>query len=187
MFGEAALVSAVPRTATVRAVGALTVLSVARDDFLAAMAGSDASAETVRAQVQLAAAIRHHPLFQGLGRRARRRLMEAAQLLDSPIGEQVLTQGEQGTDLYIVRHGRFVVERQGQQVASLSAGDWFGELALLGQQVRTASVRAEEHGQLVRLPKSAVDEALVQDVAAARLLHELAAERIAALLRAEAA
>lgn len=187
VFGEAALVSAVPRTATVRAAGELSVLSVARDDFLAAMVGSDASAEAVRTQVQLAASIRHHPLFQGLGSRALRRLMEAARLEDCPVDAVVVAQGAPGTELFVVRDGTFAVERDGKPVATLEAGQWFGELALLGQQVRTATVRAATAGRLVVLPKAAVDEALLQDVAAAGLLHELAAERWAALQRTEAA
>jgi CRP-like cAMP-binding protein len=57
-------------------------------------------------------------------------------------GERLIGEGELGREFFIIEHGIVRVTRQGRPVAELGVGDYFGELALLGEPVRNADVVA---------------------------------------------
>ena len=59
-----------------------------------------------------------------------------------PAGRQVVQQGDTGTRFYVIASGRASVDIDGSPVRELGCGDWFGEIALLRDVPRTASVKA---------------------------------------------
>lgn len=63
--------------------------------------------------------------------------------LEVPAGKAVVTEGEIGDRFYIVESGEAEVEGAGLVVATLGAGEGFGEIALLRRTRRTATVRAK--------------------------------------------
>jgi CRP-like cAMP-binding protein/MFS family permease len=69
----------------------------------------------------------------------------------APAGEVILYQGETGTRFYIVRSGAARVLVDGREVSRLHPGDWFGEVALLSDIPRTATVQATENSVLLSL------------------------------------
>lgn len=58
-------------------------------------------------------------------------------------GTTVVTEGTPGHEFYLIMEGTAVVRRNGRKVATLGAGDYFGELALLDGGIRDATVTAE--------------------------------------------
>lgn len=69
-------------------------------------------------------------------------------------GEVIFDEGEEGHALYIVRAGRVLICRQGRAdspIAEHGAGSFFGELALLDREPRTAQARALEACRLAVL------------------------------------
>lgn len=63
-------------------------------------------------------------------------------------GETIITQGEEGDNFYIVEAGKYSVEVDGKEVVQIGPGGSFGELALMYNSPRAASVKALEPGIL---------------------------------------
>jgi len=108
-------------------------------------------------------------------------------------GETLVQEGEPGESLHLVRAGRVAVRVSTPDGATatltvMSAGDSFGELALLGDHVRTATVVALEPGETLVLTRSAFDALRRSHPGVERVLTEALARRVrelsAALLEA---
>jgi len=82
------------------------------------------------------------PLLAGLDARIRRRLAETGKRRTYAADEEIVREGSTGTALYIVLSGRARVVRGGESIGEVSAGDFFGELALIEEHPRSASVIA---------------------------------------------
>jgi CRP/FNR family cyclic AMP-dependent transcriptional regulator len=83
------------------------------------------------------------PLFTGISTASMARLAEVTGEQQFPAGSFIVRQGQVGTGLYIIIEGRARVIRGTEQLAELGEGDFFGELAVVDQQPRMASVQAE--------------------------------------------
>jgi CRP-like cAMP-binding protein len=60
------------------------------------------------------------------------------------VGSEIIREGAQGEDLYIVMKGRVTVEKAGLRIGELTAGAFFGEMGLVDNAPRSATVRALE-------------------------------------------
>lgn len=159
-LGEASLLEGTPRTATVRASSALTLLRLDGDVFRALVelypALTSAFAYSVRVR-RLGDFLRVHPAFATLDRAAIVELAEQLEELSLADEEVAVRQGEAADALYFVTDGRLGVwidraEAPPLRVRTLHSGDFFGEVGLLKQRPRRATVRAEGAAQLLRLP-----------------------------------
>lgn len=99
--------------------------------------------------------VRKHHLFDGLSDRDIERLNLGSVKRSVKAGEVLIREGERGEDLYIIESGTVEVVRRGgwgdreHRIATLSAGETFGELALLDNGPRSATVRAIEDCELI--------------------------------------
>ncbi|CAN5739948.1 hypothetical protein BH23CHL7_BH23CHL7_03640 [soil metagenome] len=82
------------------------------------------------------------PLFAEISGESLDRLADVAGEQAFDAGEYIVRQGQVGTGLYVLLDGEASVIRGSTQLAGLSAGEFFGELAVIDQQPRSASVRA---------------------------------------------
>jgi CRP/FNR family transcriptional regulator, cyclic AMP receptor protein len=82
------------------------------------------------------------PLFAGLGKKDLRRISGLATRLEEPAGKVLTKEGQQGYEFIIVLEGEVEVRQGGQVIAKRGAGDYFGEIALLDNRPRTATVVA---------------------------------------------
>jgi len=71
-----------------------------------------------------------------------------------PAGTVLFRQGDEGEHMYFVLEGQAHMRRGAIEVARLGPGDQFGEVAILGQRARTATVQADTVMRLARLSRS---------------------------------
>lgn len=69
-------------------------------------------------------------------------------------GSLLIRQGDPANALYLIESGQVIVEQDGQTVATLGEGDFFGEIALLTGQPHRASVRAMTPTDVLALPRA---------------------------------
>jgi len=92
------------------------------------------------------------PLLRGLDARIRRRLAETGKRRSYRADAEIVRQGSSGTALYIVLSGEAQVVRDGEGIGSLAVGDFFGELALIEEHPRSASVVARSDTECLLFP-----------------------------------
>ena len=82
------------------------------------------------------------PLFSSLSKRQVNSIAATAVERTYKPGETIVKQGDKGIGFYLLLDGTADVLKTGSKVASLAKGQFFGEMALLDEQPRTAEVRA---------------------------------------------
>lgn len=92
------------------------------------------------------------PLLAGLQDRVRRRLADIGKRRTYAADEEIVRQGSTGTALYIVLSGEARVVRDGETIGNVRAGDFFGELALIEEHPRSASVVADSETECLLFP-----------------------------------
>lgn len=93
--------------------------------------------------------IRSVPLFGRLGQREIVRLGQLCDEVDLPAGRVLWRQGESGGDAIVIVEGRAQVERDGRILAERTNGDVIGEIALLTEGPRAATVTLTEPSRLL--------------------------------------
>jgi len=88
------------------------------------------------------AALRALPLFEGISEASMERLAAVTGEQSFAPGHFIVLQGQVGSGLYVVLEGTARVVRGTTEVATLDPGEFFGELAVIDQQPRNASVQA---------------------------------------------
>ena len=89
------------------------------------------------------------PLFAGLNRKERRALAPRADEVNLEQGRVIVREGEWPYEFFAIEEGTVEVRRGDQLLAELGRGDFFGEMALVGDTRRNASVVATTAVQVV--------------------------------------
>jgi len=98
--------------------------------------------------------IRKMPIFKFLTYKELVRIMNITEVKVFPPDQLVITENEEGEDLFIVLKGRVRVHRDNTDIVTLKAGDHFGEMALIDKAPRSASVTTITHGQLLQIARA---------------------------------
>ena len=86
--------------------------------------------------------ISHVPLFERCSKRELEAIASLADQVEREEGRVLVREGELGREFWVVVDGIAEVSRDGQTLAALGAGDFFGEIALVSNVPRTATVTA---------------------------------------------
>lgn len=119
------------------------------------------------------------PLFQGLPRSDLARIAELVTPREAAAGEFLFREGDAGDKLYIVVDGAVEVLKERplgdhERLAIKRGGESFGEMSLLNDAPRSASVRAVEDSRLLSVTRSEFDELLGGEGISVRLVRGLA-------------
>lgn len=180
IFGEAALLEDSPRAAEVTAQTRVKVLKV--------------SVSAIRQIAQETHVIRHlddfrnailvnqffasSAVFRSLSPSSIEFLSNRGSLEYMDQGHTVFKQGEMGEALYLILRGSVMVEVNGQQVKSIQQGNFFGEIALIANIPRTATVKTTEPSVLFRLSFDAFWEVLLEHIDLGVFIETIAEGRL---------
>mmetsp|Transcript_28208 Transcript_28208/g.28494 ORF Transcript_28208/g.28494 Transcript_28208/m.28494 type:complete len:812 (+) Transcript_28208:132-2567(+) len=138
-FGERALITGEPRTANVIAVTNVQLLALDRHSFNAILGPLR---EVMEFNTTLMS-VNNIELFSKLDERVRVKIVKSLQVEPFTAGAMILKQGEEGEKLYIIKEGVAKVFKDNTDLGTLASGQYFGELALVEDEKRKASVVAE--------------------------------------------
>ena len=116
------------------------------------------------------------PLFSNCTKKQLQEIGKVATQVVLPAGKVLARQGEAGLELFILLDGTASVTRDGRSVATRTAGDVVGELAVLSHHPRNATVVAETELRTLVLTHAGLDQ-LLDDIPglAKHLLYEVSA------------
>jgi cAMP-dependent protein kinase regulator len=149
-FGELALLYDSPRAATVRAKTPVECWSLDRVTFKRVL-----MATTMQQRALYLDFLGQVPIFSTLSSYEKMTVADALRVQFVDSGDTILTEGSRGDDFYIIADGEVKCTRGGEEVsARLGAGDFFGELALIHDDVRQATVTAMRKTKLLVLDRA---------------------------------
>jgi CRP-like cAMP-binding protein len=99
--------------------------------------------------------LRQIPLFAKLPRREFELLARNADILEVAAGTKLIREGERGSEFFAIAEGEVEVSQSGRPIATEQKGDFFGEIALLHDVPRTATVTATAPSRLFVLTAQA--------------------------------
>ncbi len=145
---------------------------------VAAVRRTDGAAIVPRRELDL---LRNDPLFVPLSLVVIEQLAHEMAVERRAAGTTLVAQGDAGDAYWLIADGSAEVVRDGRTLRRLGPGDGFGEIALLEDRPRTASVVATDAVELLRLPRAAFLEAVTGTPASSRAAGRVVTDRLATL------
>lgn len=176
MFGEIAAVEGGSKI--VRSADKTALLVLDKTDLDALLAANSVGMQDFHQRLAIRAFLRRVEIFADWPNQALVQLAEHFAFRDVGEGEQVIQQGAENDTFYLIFNGRFEVRRDGEHVVDLAAGDFFGEISLLQNDVTTADVVARDAGRCLTLTKDEFLRFIAQDVFTACSLESIGQARI---------
>lgn len=153
IFGEVGLISGRRRGSTIRAAEDTVVVELSRK---AALKLISSSPEANQAVTRISIERQILQMFgSGLTPEDIKPLVDSAETVQVPAGKVVIQEGDDDKDLFILRLGSMLVEKDigGRQIflSYLPAGSFFGEMAVIDGSKRTATVKASVKSEVIKL------------------------------------
>ncbi|MFP2930202.1 cyclic nucleotide-binding domain-containing protein [Pyxidicoccus sp. 3LG] len=185
-FGELALLTGAPRTASVVAVEDAVVLELSQTGGREAWTSYGVEGEKLEQAARerlLADALRSNPLLSSLSPELREQLGAAFVPCTVKAGETLLTRGKPGDALYVLLRGEcevFHTHEDGRQstLAKLGEGALFGEISLLRSRLATATVRTTTPCTLLKLEREVFEKTFLSQPNLRGALVRLGLERL---------
>lgn len=137
-----------------------------------------ASAQRARELAPIVALIERVDLFEGASRRVLEQLAAGAQRRTAEPGLVLMTQGSESDALWLLESGVLGVTADGRQLPDVIAPAYVGELGLMHNAPRSATVTVSDRAELIRIDGTNFRES-VESAAASASLMSLAGERLA--------
>ena len=126
------------------------------------------------------------PIFEGVSKRHLHRIARMATLRRFVARTRIVNEGEPARTFYVVLDGVVSVTRNGRRIARLGSGEAFGEMALLTESPRAASVVADSDVLTMCLSRAGFNKILKSEPAVSLALLKTLAERLRASERSPA-
>ena len=119
------------------------------------------------------------PLFEPLSVAAKEHLASRLEVRSAPAGTKIISEGEPGDDFYIIVEGHTDVARGGEHLRVQGPGESFGEIALLHDVPRTATVTARDQVKLATIRRADFLAVVTGHPAVRAVGEEVVRERLA--------
>ena len=96
-------------------------------------------------------ALKNTPLFNDVPEDKLAKVATFASLESAMEGKTIIREGGYSNDFYVIEDGTAKVEREGEHLADLGPGDFFGEQGLLEKQARSATVTSTSPIRLIKI------------------------------------
>lgn len=180
-FGEMALLSDAPRSASVEAAAEDTQLleipAIVLTDLSSQHPTVASALKKFCRQRLLANLMNSASLFKPFTKSERRDLVQRFRARDAVAGETLIQEGRPSDGLYVVLTGEVAVVMGGRQVATLREGQVFGEMSLLTRSPTSATVKTTRRTSFLRLPREDFDELIMSHPQILEQVAELTDER----------
>jgi CRP-like cAMP-binding protein len=130
--------------------------------------------------------IRAIPLFESVSRRRRKSVARLFDRITLPAGRAITVEGESAREFFVIIDGNADVLRDGRSIAALGAGDFFGEIGLVGER-RTATVIATSDLDVAVITRRDFHQLIAECPEVASTVLSTGSKRTVALLRHVAA
>ncbi|CAG9332462.1 PKG_39 [Blepharisma stoltei] len=154
-FGELALLDDRPRSATVRTIESCCLWGVSRETFKDAVKKIMALNYEENKNF-----IESVPIFKTFTNSQKDALLSSLVTQRFSIGERIVKQGDTGDLFYIIKDGLVSCTENDREIRQMGKGEYFGELALLNDFKRTATITAVGDVKLVSIGRKALIEVL---------------------------
>jgi CRP-like cAMP-binding protein len=124
-------------------------------------------------------ALKSVPLFEDLSRKELVQLERVCEDVQVEPGKVLCREGQTGDEFFVIVDGRLQVTRKSRPVSTLSSGDFVGEIALVTELPRTATVTAETPVRLFVLTRREFHAVLDQNPKVERKVLRVLARRLA--------
>ncbi|KAI0982448.1 hypothetical protein GJ496_005644 [Pomphorhynchus laevis] len=154
-FGELALIYGTPRAATIKASTDVKLWAIDRDTYRRILMGS-----TIKKRKMYEEFLSKVPILKSLDSWERLTVADSLQQVSFKAGDKVIVQGDEGDDFFIIVDGQATVTQRKLstdpelEVGTLGQSDYFGEIALLLNRPRAATVTAKTNLQCVKLDRA---------------------------------
>lgn len=95
--------------------------------------------------------LRQSPFLAGLSRKDLEAVGRLADEVDIPAGRVLMREGDIGHEFFVIVNGAVDIERGGEHVRTMGPGEFFGDIALITERPRTATVTVKENATLLVL------------------------------------
>ncbi|XP_014057817.2 cAMP-dependent protein kinase type I-alpha regulatory subunit isoform X4 [Salmo salar] len=160
-FGELALIYGTPRAATVRAKSNVKLWGIDRDSYRRILMGS-----TLRKRKMYEEFLSKVSILESLDKWERLTVADALETVQFEDGQEIVVQGEPGDEFFIILEGSAaVLQRRSEneefvEVGRLGPSDYFGEIALLMNRPRAATVVSRGPLKCVKLDRPRFERVL---------------------------
>lgn len=154
-FGELALIYGTPRAATIKANDDMILYAMDRNTYRCLLMGSVMKKRKLYDEVLVKVKV-----LTSLENYERSQVADMLEGVDFAGGENIITEGEEGHDFYIILTGKVKVTIKGDEVNQLGVADYFGEIALIKNEPRAATIVADGPTSVAKLDRDRFERVL---------------------------
>jgi CRP/FNR family transcriptional regulator, cyclic AMP receptor protein len=121
------------------------------------------------------------PLFEGLSKKELAQLARVSEDMEIPEGATLTREGDLGQEFFVIVDGKAEIKRKGKDLGTRGPGDFIGEIALVEEVPRTATVKAKTEVRAFVLTRTDFLHLLEENPGVERKVLRALAKRVADL------